>query len=59
MQFTVSQEEKTESQQFTELQRKWMQVVEDIKEVDLIKYLDNPIVIQGIADKLPTNVHGD
>ena len=53
MQFTVLKEAKTEAQQFTELQRKWTQVVKDLQEVEEIKCLNNPFIIQSISRKLP------
>ena len=51
--FMVSKEAKMVAQQFTELQRKWTQVVKDLKEVDSLKCLDNHIVIQSVMRKLP------
>ena len=59
MWFTVSKEAKTEAQQFTELQRKLTQVVKDFKEVDHIKCLNNPVVIQHISNKLHIKECGD
>ena len=53
MRFPMSKEVKTEVQQITELQRKWTQVVEDLREVNRINCLDNPVVIQSILRKLP------
>ena len=52
MQFTISNEVQTETQQFTELQRKLMQVVKDLKEVDGIKCFDKPVMIQTKSNKL-------
>ena len=59
MQFTVLREANTETLQFPELQRKWTQVAKELKEVDGIKCLNNPIIIQSIFSKLPSKECGD
>lgn len=52
MQFMVSEEAKIEGQQFTELQRKWTQVVEDLREMNGLRCLDNSIIIQSVLSEL-------
>lgn len=50
--FTLSKAAKMEVQQFTELQRKWTQVMEDLIYVKYIQCLSSPIVIEVVLKNL-------